>query len=118
MAKILRHAVVVLLVLTAVAAMGAAQEEINVVGSGVAGRAFEAVVTDAPFTYEFNGTQAGIGLFCGGGADIVLTSRPLSVAEDTACGAALRRRPHSSRQIQLYSRSQLRSLFQFSVGSK
>lgn len=87
MAKILRHAVVVLLVFTAVAAMGAAQEEINVVGSGVAGRAFEAVVTDAPFTYEFNGTQAGIGLFCGGGADIVLTSRPLSVAEDTACGS-------------------------------
>ncbi|GIK27571.1 MAG: hypothetical protein DCC53_08320 [Chloroflexi bacterium] len=87
MTKMLRRAMAVLLMLAAVAAMGAAQDEVSVVGSGVAGRAFQAVVTDAPFTYDFSGTQSGIGLFCGGGADVVLTSRPLSVAEDTACAA-------------------------------
>ncbi|MBK9122885.1 MAG: substrate-binding domain-containing protein [Chloroflexi bacterium] len=87
MTKMLRRAIAALLMLTAFAAIGAAQDEVNVVGSGVAGRAFQAIVTDAPFAYEFSGTQSGIGLFCGGGADIVLTSRPLSVAEDTACAA-------------------------------
>ncbi|KXK51548.1 MAG: hypothetical protein UZ13_01970 [Chloroflexi bacterium OLB13] len=41
MTKMLRRAMAVLLMLAAVAAMGAAQDEVSVVGSGVAGRAFK-----------------------------------------------------------------------------
>ena len=89
MTFIARRALFALLVLSMLLLPVAAQDDsgVLVVGSAVAGQAFNAVAANEAFTTEFSGTQNGLSQFCGNAADIALATRPLSLAEASACAA-------------------------------
>lgn len=89
MTFIARRALFALLVLSTLLLSAAAQNEddVLIVGSAVAGQAFNAVNTNEAFTADFSGTQNGLSRFCSGTADIALATRPLSPAEASACAA-------------------------------
>lgn len=89
MTFIARRALFALLVLSMLLLPAAGQDEdgVLVVGSAVAGQAFNAVAANETFTTDFSGTQNGLSQFCGGAADIALTNRPISLAEASACAA-------------------------------
>lgn len=87
MTFIARRALFALLVLSMLLLPAVAQDDsgVLVVGSAVAGQAFNAVAANEAFTTEFGGTQNGLTQFCSNAADIVLANRPLSLAEASAC---------------------------------
>ena len=89
MTFIARRALFALLVLSMLLLPVAAQDDsgVLVVGSAVAGQAFNAVAANEAFTTDFSGTQNGLAQFCGNAADITLATRPLSLAESSACAA-------------------------------
>jgi ABC-type phosphate transport system substrate-binding protein len=89
MTFIARRALFALLVLSMLLLPAAAQDEngVLVVGSAVAGQAFEVVAANESFTTDFSGTQNGLSQFCGNAADIALANRPISLAEASACTA-------------------------------
>ncbi len=83
-----RRVIIALLMLSALVLSTAAQDGVKVSGSGVAGLAFQAVVTDETFEYDFSGTQNGLVAFCGNTTDIALSNRPMTVTEEANCSAA------------------------------
>lgn len=89
MTFIARRALFALLMISMLLLPAAAQDEsgVVVVGSAVAGQAFSAVVENETFTTDYSGTQNGLSQFCGSTADIALATRPLSLAEASACAA-------------------------------
>lgn len=89
MTFIARRALFVLLVLSMLLLPAAAQDDsgVLVVGSAVAGQAFNAVAANEAFTTDFSGTQNGLTQFCSDAADIALATRPLSLADASACAA-------------------------------
>jgi phosphate transport system substrate-binding protein len=88
MTVLLRRAWPALLLLSVFVLPVAAQDEqVRVVGSGVAAQAFTAVAGNDAFETEFSGTQNGLGVLCGNAADVALTNRPISQAEESACTA-------------------------------
>lgn len=61
----------------------------TVVGSGIANPALQSLIDNSGSIVEYTvtntGTDAGIDAFCAGEADIVTTTRPFTVEEDTRC---------------------------------
>ncbi|MEO0595841.1 MAG: substrate-binding domain-containing protein [Chloroflexota bacterium] len=64
----------------------------TVVGSGIANPALQSLIDSSGSIVEYTvtntGTNAGIEAFCAGEADIVTTTRPFTVEEDTSCREA------------------------------
>lgn len=88
MSFIARRAILALLMLSALVLSTAAQDGVRVSGSGVAGLAFSAVVTDETIEYDLSGTQNGLNAFCNNATDIALSNRPISLAEESTCAAS------------------------------
>ena len=67
----------------------AQNDAVVVVGSGIVAPAFEALIeaseTALPFDLSVTGTRPGLTAFCAGSADIVITNRPISLAEESEC---------------------------------
>lgn len=65
----------------------AQSDDIVVVGSSIVAPEFERLAESAELTFDVNlsGTTAGISAFCNGDADVVNTTRAMTVDEETLC---------------------------------
>ncbi len=65
----------------------AAQDDLSVVGSGVAAPLFDTLANAAEInlTTQVTGTVSGFQQFCAGEADVTLSTRPIAVSEEAAC---------------------------------
>ena len=78
-----------LALLTSPLALFAQSDAVSVVGSGIATPLFETLTeaadTDLSIATEITGSTSGIEAFCAGEADVVNTTRVMSLAEETNC---------------------------------
>lgn len=88
-AAIAAAAVLVALLGLAVAVGAQEPASVRVAGSAIAAPMVEAVAAEAsvPVTLNIAGTTAGVNALCAGEADVVLTNRPLSAAEESVCAS-------------------------------
>lgn len=81
-----------LFILLAIPLFAQEASPLKVVGSNAAGTilksAIEASGVEVALEYDFAGTQGGVTAFCQNQAGLVVTSRPLTVAEAAACSAS------------------------------